>query len=633
MGTLMKYRIALSSKKENCSVYIASSVREPGKKSPTTVIVKRFGKKSVLLAEDPNALKKIQAEVDELNRKTQIKEKESSLEAVKSFFSEANPDSQADLFSEHSVFASRSLGLFPLEKVYEQLNLSEKFRYLKRSSRIQYDLPEIVRDLTLLRILSPASKLRTSMRGIQDYLGFSSINVEHMYKALDVLASHKTEIVKYLNRQLDKRIANRDTSVCLYDITTYAFESTNHDDLRDFGYSKDKKFNEVQVVMALAADRNGIPLDYSLYKGNQAEGATMVPFIHELEKKFNVHKFIVVADKGLNSKANIDSLVKLGHDYVLSSKVRGASEDIKSKVLDPDGRIPWVKTDADGVVINRGWFKEIELDCDISYPTPEYAFERPSSDESRALKARLKHEKTKSGKTVRSKLHKRYIITWSEARAAKDRKDRERLVKKARKLVETPSDIKAQFKRGGRSFLMLEVNTESASIDWELVANQELFDGIHVIETSLTSPAQEVLDIYGNLWRIEDNFRNLKGTLDARPVFVRLPDHIRGHFLICYMALTVLRYLQHILDADDMHATSDQIVRALNTATVAVIKPNPQVEFYGISGIDPVMKDIFKVCGMDVPNTYETGVSLRKKLKIYNSLNNLFSYATNDVKS
>lgn len=629
----MRYRIAYSSKNENCSVYIASSVREPGKKSPTTVIVKRFGKKSALLADDPNALEKIQAEVDELNKRTEVKEKESSLEAVKSFFSVTGSNSQTDLFSEDSVFASRSLGLLPLEKVYEQLNLSEKFRYLKRSSKIQYDLPEIVRDLTLLRILSPASKLRTSLRGIQDYLGFSSINVDHMYKTLDVLAAHKTDIVKYLNKQLDKQIVNRDTSVCLYDITTYAFESTNHDDLRDFGYSKDKKFNEVQVVMALAADKNGIPLDYSLYKGNQAEGATMVPFIHELEKKFNVRKFIVVADKGLNSKSNIDSLVKLGHDYVLSSKVRGASADIQAQVLDPEGRVPWIKTDADGVVINQGWFKEIELDCEISYPYPEYVSEQPSTAKNLDLKSRLKHETTKSGKTVKSKLHKRYIITWSEARAAKDRRDRERLLKKARKLLEKPSDIKAQFKRGGRSFLMLDVDTDSASIDVDLVAKQELFDGIHVIETSLTAPAQEVLDIYGNLWRIEDNFRNLKGTLDARPVYVRLPNHVRGHFLICYMALTLLRYLQHILNVEDKHATSDQIVRALNTATVSLIKPNPQVEFYGIGGINEVAKNIFGVCGMEVPNTYESGVSLRKKLRIYNSLNNLFGYATNDVKT
>ena len=109
-------------------------------------------------------------------------------------------------------------------------------------------------------MLSPASKLRTSIKGPRDYLGFTSTNVNHMYKALDVLCANKADIINYLNKQLSKRIADRDTTACLYDITTYAFESTHADSLRDFGYSKDKKFNEVQVVMALATDHHGLPL-------------------------------------------------------------------------------------------------------------------------------------------------------------------------------------------------------------------------------------------------------------------------------------------------------------------------------------------------------------------------------------
>ena len=101
-----------------------------------------------------------------------------------------------------------------------------------------------------------------------------------------------------MNKKLLEKNPRRDIRVCLYDITTYAFESVEADSLRDFGYSKDKKFNEVQVVMALAADKDGLPISYNLYRGNQGEAPTMIPFIEELKKTYGVENLIVVADKG-----------------------------------------------------------------------------------------------------------------------------------------------------------------------------------------------------------------------------------------------------------------------------------------------------------------------------------------------
>lgn len=608
----MRYRIAYSSKKEDCTVYIVSSVREPGAKSPRTLIHKSFGKRSVLLARDPRALDKIKAEVEQLNSEALSKAEELSRKAFESFLNEAKNNLQLEAPEKNAVFAQRSLGLIVLFSVYEELALSAKSNYLRHRSHIQYDLSAIVRDLVLLRLLSPASKLRSSIRGVQDYLGFQSVNVDYMYRALDVLADNKATIVKYLNLQLGKCIKERDTSVCLYDITTYAFESTHQDDLRDFGYSKDKKFNEVQVVMALAADRNGIPLDYSLYRGNQAESATMIPFVERLKKQFKVEKFIVVADRGLNNKSNIDALVKLGNDYVLSSKIRTAGKAIKDLVLDSQGRQTWSRADSDGLVIDNGWFKEIEIAEEFEYRFPNYAFEDKGQRQEEQLLQKLKHKTTKSGRTVKSALKRRYIVTWSASRAAKDRIDRERLLKKAQTLVEHPCLIKSSFKRGGRGFVDINLDSSSARIDTKLIKEQEKFDGIHVIETSLNNPASEVIEIYAGLWKIEDNFRNLKGQLDARPIYVRLPDHIRGHFLICYLALTLLRYLQYKLDKAGTHATSDEIIRALNRVQVALIRPSDACEFYAVDGVDQVMKNIFEVCNLKVPNTYESGINLRK---------------------
>ena len=624
----MHYRLGFSSKLENSSVYIECSVRKPGVNHPVREIVKRFGKKKDLLAQDPLALEKIQQEVDEMNRNCKGRQLVSSPSSLKSLNSDLSAFLEQQSLDKRAVFETQSAGCLILQRLYDQLKFDAKFDYIKKCSQFQYDLAKITKDLVLLRILNPASKRRSSIKGHRHYLGIDLDNLDHIYKSLDVLSEHKTDIVRYWNRQIGKEVSERDTSVCLYDITTYAFESTDADSLRDFGYSKDKKFNEVQVVMALATDKDGLPLDYGLYKGNQAEGATMVPFVDELKKKFNIKSFTVVADRGLNSKGNIDSLVKLGDNYVLSSKIRDASDDIKAQVLSEEGRIPMEKATEDGEIIDYGWYKEIHTDGPIKYDTPQYAFEEADEGKTRDLEAKLKHKKTASGKTVKSKLKRRYIITWTASRARKDKKDRERLIRKARGLVSKPADIKAGFKRGGRSYVPVDMDTESARIDDALIAEQSRFDGIHVVETSLEAPALEVVKIYKNLWKIEDSFRYLKSNFRARPVYVRLEDHIRGNFLICFLALCLHRFLEYKLKKENKKANTDQIIDGLNNALIALINPAKGIEFYGTCGFNAVVKDIMNVVGQLPPLTYEEAGSLRKKLRLYCAVRDLFGSTT-----
>lgn len=624
----MHYRLGFSSKLENSSVYIECSVRKPGVNHPVREIVKRFGKKKDLLAQDPLALEKIQQEVDEMNRNCKGRQLVSSPSSLKSLNSDLSAFLEQQSLDKRAVFETQSAGCLILQRLYDQLKFDAKFDYIKKCSQFQYDLAKITKDLVLLRILNPASKRRSSIKGHRHYLGIDLDNLDHIYKSLDVLSEHKTDIVRYWNRQIGKEVSERDTSVCLYDITTYAFESTDADSLRDFGYSKDKKFNEVQVVMALATDKDGLPLDYGLYKGNQAEGATMVPFVDELKKKFNIKSFTVVADRGLNSKGNIDSLVKLGDNYVLSSKIRDASDDIKAQVLSEEGRIPMEKATEDGEIIDYGWYKEIHTDGPIKYDTPQYAFEEADEGKTRDLEAKLKHKKTASGKTVKSKLKRRYIITWTASRARKDKKDRERLIRKARGLVSKPADIKAGFKRGGRSYVLVDMDTESARIDDALIAEQSRFDGIHVVETSLEAPALEVVKIYKNLWKIEDSFRYLKSNFRARPVYVRLEDHIRENFLICFLALCLHRFLEYKLKKENKKANTDQIIDGLNNALIALINPAKGIEFYGTCGFNAVVKDIMNVVGQLPPLTYEEAGSLRKKLRLYCAVRDLFGSTT-----
>ncbi len=156
-----------------------------------------------------------------------------------------------------------------LSRLWNELKLPYKLTYLKNGTNVQFDFSEVVRQLCLTRILSPWSKAKTKRLVPVTYLGARPQNLSDYYNCLDLLSDNKEAIIKYLNKKLLEQNPQRDTRVCLYDITTYAFESIRADSLREFGYSKDKKFNEVQVVMALAADKDGLPVSYKLYKGNQ----------------------------------------------------------------------------------------------------------------------------------------------------------------------------------------------------------------------------------------------------------------------------------------------------------------------------------------------------------------------------
>lgn len=131
---------------------------------------------------------------------------------------------------------------------------------------------------------------------------------------------------------------------------------------------------------------------------------------------------------GLNSKPNIDALVKLGSDYVLSSRIRGASEDIKRQVLDPEGRRLMKKVNEDGEMVDNGWFRELTVEEPTSYEPVAYALESGDQHKLDELNQQLNHQMTKSGKKVTSTLKRRYIVTWTESRAAKDQRDRQRLV-------------------------------------------------------------------------------------------------------------------------------------------------------------------------------------------------------------
>lgn len=621
----MRYHIMYSSNKEgNRSVYIASSYRNE-KGQARKNIYRKCGNEKKLLAADPLAIKKIEAEVQALNQEAAKNDLNKRMALNKNIKDDLLKEAKEGLSLKGEKPALRGLGLVVLNQLWNELKLPYKLTYIKNGTNTRFDFSEVVRQLCLGRILSPWSKAKTRRLAPVSYLGAKQKNLSDYYNCLDLLSDNKEAIIKYLNKKLAEQNPKRDTRVCLYDITTYAFESIQADSLREFGYSKDKKFNEVQVVMALAADRDGMPVSYKLYKGNQGESPTMIPFVEELKKTYGVEKLVVVADKGLNNTPNIHCLVELGHDYVLSSKIRSASEEIKAAALCPEGRVTYTVVDDDGVV-TENWYKEIRLETEVNYRYPEFAKEKDDPAEIQRLEKILSPYETRfKNKRKKGTLKRRLIITFSKKRFDKDRHDRQRLIDKAKRLVAHPCDFKAEMKKGGKGLVHVEIDKGSLELDEARIAEQEKFDGMHVIETSLEEPVEEILSIYKELWHIESNFRVLKSQLEARPVYVRTEQHIRGHFLCCYIALVISRLLEYKLKANHTPISVDKIVESLNGLRTTRVKLERLPAVYATTGISDEIRDICKAVSMEVPDDYETAATLRRKLGLPGDLNSYFA--------
>lgn len=438
------------------------------------------------------------------------------------------------------------------------------------NAKVQYSVPETVFLMAAQHLLEPRSKLSTYTHQSR-YFDLNEISLKHMYRALDKLSDWKedieTELFEYNYVRVNKRV-----DVVFYDVTTFAFESQKQDDLRDFGYSKDCRFNEVQVVMGMIIDINGMPVGYELFSGNTFDGKTMVEALKNIQKRFGIHRVIIVADRGLNSKDNLNRIKEAGYGYIMSSKIRGMNRSMQDKVLDPEGFF----------VINASDGSE-----EFRYKTMPYV--NIFTDENKDQHS----------------LDENLIISYSPKRARKDMKDRDRLIEKAEKLLKHPDKITALNKRGGKKYI--NQTDPKKPVTWTLAREQieqdAKFDGYYGIQTSEKNmSATDVMEAYHTLWKIEESFRIMKSTMDVRPIFHWTPKRIRGHFVVCFLAFLMERRLEYLLrDKNDSAISSpNRIQEALNTMQLAAVTVDNE-ELFVKAKTDSLGSKIFKTLKIDIP--------------------------------
>jgi len=438
--------------------------------------------------------------------------------------------------------------------------------------------------MAVQHLLEPKSKLATHQEQ-QRYFNMKEVSLQHLYRALDCLCDKKEAIESGLFEYNYIRI-NKKVDVVFYDVTTIHFESVIADELRDFGFSKNCKFNEVQVVMGMVIDSDGLPVGYELFKGNTFDGKTMLAALANIKKRFGINRVIIVADRGLNSKGNLNLIKEAGYGYIMASKVKGATKDLQAKILSSE--------DFTDVYDKNG-------NLELRYKT--IAHENIFTDTNKQL----------------HRLPENIVVSYSPKRAKKDASDRERLVDKAKKLLESPELIKSSNKRGGKKYInSVKPDKTTYELAIEKIEQDAQYDGYYAIQTSEKSlPANEVMDAYHTLWKIEESFRVMKSTLEIRPVYHSSPKRIEGHFVVCFLAFLMERKMELLLrDSDiDCTASPNNIQQALNSMQLAAVTTTNGEKFIKAT-CKPLAKSIFKRLKLNLPPNISEKDSLISTLQL-----------------
>ena len=551
--------------------YIQQGFRN-GKKT-TTKNIKRLGKHSELLLITDNPLEYAKNEVKKMNEEYRSGRSEF---IVTMDFNERIPSTDSPCSNSTSL----NIGYLYLKDIYAKLNLSDFFKSISSDRKITYDCNKICQFLTYARILDPASKYGTYDK-LDTYYEKPQVEYQHMIRFLDILDRNSDQYLKHLFDN-SENIVKRDTSVMYYDCTNYFFETEKPDEeivdevtgeiilgLRQFGISKENKTSPI-VEMGLIMDSRGIPISMCIHPGNTNEQLTAVPLEKEVIKMTGNKKFIYCADAGLGSY-NIRKFNDMGgRAYIVTQSVKKLGQEIKDIVFN-DSNYRLLSND-DAITLkemrtfNKKGANNLSLYNDFAYKVI------PANT---AMDTGLYEEKVyKNGRTKKVKakgtLHQYIIVTFSRKMMEYQRTIRERQLERAKKLLRLKDPEK--IKKGPNDIRRFLKNTSSDTanyvLDMDKIHEEEKYDGFYAVATNLDDSAKDILAVAQNRYKIEDCFRIMKTNFDARPVFLRKPERIRAHFLICYTALLIYRLMECKLDDNLTHVTTSNLIKTLRNMNV-----------------------------------------------------------------
>ena len=477
----------------------------------------------------------------------------------------------------------KNLGYIILSKIYHELEIDKYLLSRQRSAKFRYNTNSIMQLLVFARIIYPGSKL-FAFNCKEAFFERFDFKLEEVYRSLSFFSEHKEALQLWMHERVLKKYS-RDTSLVYYDLTNYYFETDQQDGFRMKGVCKEHRPDPI-VQMGLFMDRNGIPVSYKLFAGNEADCMTLRPMISETARNYSLGRIIVVADKGVISSDNIWYTLSARNGYVFSYSVRKSDKAFKDYVLDQDG---------------YRWNKD-------------KTFKIKSRLEPRTIKV----TSSRGGKICKQ-VEEKQVIVYSDKYAEKARHDREQAVQKAKDLIKNPSRYDRAASYGAAKYIknlvfdkdtgeIMEDAKNLLVFDEEKLKDEAVYDGYYAIVTSeIDRGDNEILDIYHGLWEIEETFKITKSTLETRPVYVSLKDHIEAHFLTCFIALVLVRLLEFKLDGK---FTTEEIISSLKKYNCSLTEQN----LYMFTHYSDVICDIEKMLGMDLGLKYAPLKDIKNKL-------------------
>ena len=515
----------------------------------------------------------------------------------------------------------RNVGYAVLKDLYKQLELDKFWKLVLRKTSIQYDLEAVFRLLVFSRILYPGSKRDTFLNKSAYFEDMDGFSLKDTYKALDVFDQYDEQLQKWIYSHSSK-ICERDMSVSYFDCTNYYFDigrsdmDTFDDDCRpvdgkgnppEIKYRKrgpEKNHRPDPIVeMGLLMDKDGIPLAFDLFPGNESEKVHMRPIINRVKSQFGSGRVIFVADRGLNTSDNIYFLNgdnKADHNprdgYVYGQSVRGADAEFKAWVLKGDYKTEKL-TDDDG---------------------REVTFTHKSRIHPKTIQVNttVPGQKKKRKKSV--SIDQKQMAYYSEKYAKKQKHDRDIMVARAKDLIKHPKKYDKITAAGSGAYVQNIAFDKSTGeiiegrelvLDEAKIAEEEKYDGYYSIVTSeLKMSDHEMRETYRGLARIEETFKISKTEFESRPVFVWTNEHIEGHFATCFTALVLIRLLQSKLGSRYPIGKTIESLRKYNCTQIGTT-------LYQFVYYDEILEECGKIFHLELNNRYRTREQIRRLLK------------------
>ena len=614
-------KLGYDTKSKNPTYYIQEGFRN-GKKTSTRN-VKRIGRHSELLAitNDPIAYSKEEVrKYNETNRTGKM-----NMDIQINFDKKLIP---ADNIKSRSTILN--VGYFILQKIYQELNLSDFFTEIKKDKKVTFPCNDINRFLTFSRILEPQSKYGT-FDNLNIYYEQPSFEYQHMLRFMDILENNYDKYLEHLYAN-STNVVPRDTSICYYDCSNYYFEIGEEDEdfvdevtgevmrgLRKYGPSKDHKPNPL-AQMGLFMDGSGIPLTMCINPGSDNEQKSAIPLEKKLTKMFKGKPFIYCADAGLGSSSIRKYNSMGGRAFVVTQSVKKLSQKLQDAVFD-DFEYRRLSDNSPATIeymkeFDRFEEKNLHLYNDVVYKV---------LDIEDLVDVGLYEEKVfqnGNSKMVKSKatMKQRVIITFSRKSMEYQRHIRNSQIERAQNIINNknvedvkkgPHDVTRFIKRTS-----VGKNGEKASdhygLDKSVIDREEKYDGYYALATNLDDDVKTIIDINSKRYKIEDCFRVLKTNFRSRPVYHRNYNRIVAHFMICYTALLIYRLLEKKLEIYGSHFTIRNIIETLKNMNIANVKNMYYMSTYTGGEVCTALNGIYNL-GLD--KEHYRPKELNKKIK------------------